>query len=202
MPRVHAVIARAAKKSRSCASCFKPIEVGDPVYSWTRRNWPTTYQHQACGFPKPSQLYSRKTAVIEDLLGEADFSFDDALTEDDEPGGTHEIDTAHVESVLGDIADVSENVADEYEESADNLPEGLQQGYQAEAMRDIAERLRDWADGLRSVDYDTTIELRSLEDDEDLVDWRDEMQDLLDNAVNAVSEAAQDAMVDMPEYEG
>jgi hypothetical protein len=202
---VHSIVARAAKRSRSCAKCGQPIEVGQSVYRWARKTsygGITYYQHVACGQPKPSQLYSRKTAQIEDLLQDADFDFTEELSESAQPGDTHEIDTSHVESLLGDIADVAESVGDEYGESADNLPEGLQQGYQAEALRDVAERLRYWADELRSLDFETSFPLRELEEDEDLEDWRDDMQTQIDDAISKIISDAQDLTADMPEYEG
>jgi hypothetical protein len=151
--------------------------------------------------PRPSQLYSRKTAVIEDAILDADFTFTEELPAEAQPGESHEIDTSHVEEVLSGIADVAESVGEEYEESADAMPEGLQQGYQAEAMRDVAERLRDWATDLRDKDFDTAVELRDLEDGEDMESWRDEMQDVLNEAASKLSDEAQEAVGEMPGYE-
>lgn len=202
MPRVNTVVARASKRERNCTKCSEPIEVGQAVHNWTRRNYPTQYMHVACGFPKPSQLYSRKTASIEDLLQDADFTFSETLSEEYGPGDEYEIDTAHVTSVLEEIADVAESVGEEYEESADNLPEGLQQGYQAEALRDVAERLRSWADELRQTEFETSVELSELLPDEGLDTWRDDAQGEVDAAIDSIIEAANDAVGEMPEYEG
>ena len=206
MPRVKAVIARAAKRDRSCARCGKSIEVGQSVYTWARKTsygGTKYYQHQDCGYPKPSQLYMRKTAQIEDVLQDADWSFSETLAQDALPGDTHEIDTSHVEGVLGDIADVAESVGDEYGDSADALPEGLQNGYQADSLRDVSERLRDWAQELRDHSFDDkTVELRELEEDEDLDSWREAMQEEIDAVIYNISSEAEELTADMPEYEG
>lgn len=205
MPRVHSVVARAAKRPRSCARCGKEIEVGQAVYRWRRklsRGGITFFQHQTCGRPRPSQLYSRKTAQIEDAIQDADFSFSEELSPASMPGESHEIDTAHVMGILEEIADVAEEVGGEYEEGADAMPEALLYGSQAEAMRDVAQRLQEWAAELRNMDFDTTVELRELIEGEALDDWRVNAQIVLDEAIQRIADEAQEATNDMPEYEG
>lgn len=203
MPRVHSILARAAKRERRCAKCGEDIKVGQAVYKWTRRNWPTAYQHQACGYPRASQLSSRKTAVIYDAIQDADFALSEALPDDAAPGGSYEIDTTPLTDQLSEIADIAESVGAEYEESADNLPEALQYGMQAEALRDVSERLNDWAQELRDLGFDdATIEFRELEEDEDMNEWRDAMQDEIDTLADNLSEQAMDALSEVPEYEG
>lgn len=203
MPRVHTVVTRAASKPRSCARCGEPIEIGQTVYKWTRRNWPTAYQHQACGYPRASQLSSRKTAIIDDAIQDADWSLGEIELGDAAPGDSFDIDTAHLEEILGGIADEADNVASEYSESADNLPEALQYGAQAEALRDVSQRLEEWASDLRSPSFDNTrVELRELDDDESIEDWRDEMIELINETAEALSQEAQDLVTEVPEYEG
>lgn len=203
MPRVHFVHARAAKKERRCARCGEPIEVGQAVYKWTRRNWPTAYQHQGCGYPRPSQLSSRKTAVIEDILHDVDWSFTETLDENASPGDTHEIDTSHVQQLLEEVADAAEEVGSEYSGNADALPEGLQYGSQAEAMRDVGQNLEQWASDMRYHTFDdTTVDLRELEENETPDEWRVAMQEEIDDACNRISEEAEELTQDMPEYEG
>lgn len=141
--------ARASKIERKCATCGKSIEVGDTYKkvglktgprSSIKRFWCATCQ------PKASQLTTNSR--MSTLYGVQE-SLDAAI--------------AHFNGDLGDLddlksqfesgADEAEAVADEYEEGADNMPENLQQGSQAEEMRNKATAIREWAETLRNVDW-------------------------------------------------
>jgi hypothetical protein len=113
--------------------------------------------------------------------------------------------------VLEAIADVARNVGYEYEEGADNMPENLQYGSQAEAMREVATALADWAENLADSNLDTSVDApewedEEFEDDEEreaaLASWREDVQQAITETCDRIAEEAQELTNDMPEYEG
>jgi hypothetical protein len=215
MPRVHTTTKSNRGKTYKCVRCYEPITEGQVFYWWEKRFGGTYRQHQACGYPKPSQLSGRKTAVIEDVLGDLDLS---SVTASLDPEQAVEADVVYdlqdvVDELVGllePVADTAREVGEEYEASADNMPESLQQGMQAEAMRDVAQRLQDWADEMADVgsSANTSVDLpdpADHTDDDGKVDeeaWRQACQDAIDEAVGELIAEAEGLVTDMPEYEG
>lgn len=154
MPRVHTTTKSRQGKTYDCVKCYKPITAGQTFYWWKKRVGGTYRQHTECGYPRPSQLSGRKTAVIEDALqdlnlGEVKVELPEGF-EIQETGNAYDIEDAveQITAALADVASEARSVGEEYEASADNMPDSLQQGYQAEAMRDVNQRLQDWAEQL------------------------------------------------------
>lgn len=208
MPRV-----TTHKKSRGrlvyrCQRCGQEIEPGQRYYYWSRRVSPNNYQHVDCGFPRPTQLSSRKTAAVVEAAQDASNSISEwepTLPEVDEDTTELELDVSDLESYLEDVATSAEDVADEYEDSVSNMPDSLQYSPTAEAMNDVAERLRDWAEQLRSVDFTTQVDQPSHwvptddpENDDVVLDWESEWAE----AVQVARDAASEMLDDVPEYEG
>ena len=136
MPRVHTrTKSTRGRPTFPCRACSEPIKPGEKFYTWKKRYGGTSYMHTSHGFPKPSMLSNRKTAVIEDMTQD----FPSSVESTDE-----------ISEALQAIAETARDVGQEYEDSADNMPESLQQGYQAEAMREVAQELETWADDLES----------------------------------------------------
>ena len=205
MPRVHTrTKSTRGRPEFPCRACSEPIKPGEQFYTWKKRYGGTSYMHTSHGFPKPSMLSNRKTAVIEDMT-------------QDFPQQVESVE--EISDALSAIAETARDVGSEYEESADNMPESLQQGYQAEAMREVAQELESWADELES------WEPENEEPTED--EARDELQDELeaeadyeegdepseDDIQTRLSEKrdewlsteldnAQDKLGEMPEYQG
>ena len=146
-------------KTYTCTGCHEPVVVGEKFFTWSRRfgrSGMTYYKHVKCGYPRATELSSRKTAAVEDAIADAqnaigDWSVNTEGTEAffDADESSFEIDTGDLDGIMEDVATEAESVADEYEGSAENMPESLQYGQQAEAMRDVGERLREWADTVR-----------------------------------------------------
>lgn len=173
MPRVHMVTKSHQGKTYDCGVCGKPITPGQTFYTWSKRYAGTYRQHTEHGYPRPSQLSGRKTAVIEDELQALDLSdISYPLPEDFEPnpegGNALDLDgvVEDITNALSSVAETARGVGEEYEASADNMPESLQQGYQAEAMRDVNQRLGDWADQLEDPcgSVTTTVDLPDVGD--------------------------------------
>lgn len=201
MPRVYRKTKSTRGKDYSCAKCGKKIEPGTDYYEFTKRFQSPNRRHVDCGYPKPSDLSSRKTAIIEDAIQA--LSLGDHVPEADDWG-------AFVEAIVADlssVADEAESVGDEYESSADSMPDSLQQGYQAEAMRDVATRLRDWADELREFGPDSDEPDMPDQTDEDMdedaeQEWQEACNVAIDDWADEVRGKAEDMLGDMPEYEG
>lgn len=212
MPRVHTHTAkRPTKAPRYCASCRQPIEIGQRYHTWQRKaDFRPQVQHTSCGFPKPTQLSTRKTAVVEEAVQDAQgeisgFSYE--MPDLDPEGGSFDIEVDDLKSALDSVADVAEEVASEYSEGADNMPESLQYGAQCEAMRDVADRLTDWADELRSWEPDDAEVTYEAADDDDIEsdresNQRDMAEQTLDQVLDNLRSEAESALEDMPEYEG
>lgn len=223
MPRV-AIRTRSkgGHKEYRCSGCGKNVEPGEKFYTWSRRfgrSGQTYYQHVACGYPRATQLSSRKTAAIEDAINDAqkaisEWSFDYELTfAEFKEGGSIEIETDDIDSIIEDVASEAQSVGEEYESGADNMPESLQYGQQAEAMREVASELEDWADRVRDWDnsVDTSVEIPDpgefptevgSEGDVDEEAWLEAAQTALNNGIDEIKEAASAAFEDMPEYQG
>jgi len=174
--------------------CSEPIVPGQEFYTWKKRYGGTSYIHTMHGYPRPSMLSNRKTAVIEDAI-------------QDFPGSVEDVEA--IKDALQSIADTARDVGSEYEESADNMPESLQQGYQAEAMREVAQELETWADELESWEPDNEepdedAARDALEEDEhgdaDAVDAK--LNDLRQEWLDEELSNAQDKLGELPEYQG
>lgn len=203
MPRVH----RKTKSDRgivtykcSASPCKlaegrdgdRTIRPGDEFYQWTPRSG-SRYRHVACGYPRPTDLSSRKTAAIEEAVQDADL---DAWQPELNEQGGYDDGYDDIKSALADVAAVAREVGEEYTMSADSMPENLQYGSQAEAMRDVGSRLEEWADELEAWEPDQT------EPDFEQADTREEREEVLTTWADELRNAAVEAMEDIPEYEG
>lgn len=217
MPRVHRVITRASKFTRSCRGCSQPIEVGQEVYNWKQRFGSTQYRHVTCGYPKPSELSNRKTAVIEDAIQDIDLSHwadaEELLTAAGDDATSVELPVDVIRDALADVASEAESVGEEYQSGADNMPESLQYGSQAEAMREVAGELQEWAGRLQDfdpslsdVDLPDRPDREDAEDDEEhetaMQDWREEAVSVIEAAIEEAAGEANDLLGEMPEYQG
>jgi len=205
MPRVTTATKsdRPTKRPYICTGCRQAIEPGQTYYTWKRRYQGSSYRHVACGRPMPSELSSRKTAQIEDEIINAEKALSAISVEvpaerpeDDSEDMGWVVEEAR--SILEQVASSARDVGAEYQESADNMPESLQYGYQAEAMREVAEELESWADDLESWDPSalTEVDLSTIED------WDTDAESAYSEVLEAILDEARSAMEDMPEYQG
>jgi hypothetical protein len=208
MPRVTSKTKSTRGKTYNCTKCGAPITVGQRFYQWARRfgrSGVTYRRHMDCGFPKPSELSSAKTAVIEDALQDLSLSSWNPQVPEEWDGNVESIDIDHSEitDALQGIADTAREVGSEYEDGVSNMPEGLQQGPTGEAMQEIAQELESWADDLESfdpqVDAPDWPERFESEDDDT---WRGRVEDALDTWVADVISEAEDKLGEMPTYQG
>lgn len=106
MPRVRLIAkARESKKARRCTKCGNEIEVGQSFYVWTFRYGGDRFNHQSCGYPRPSQL-------TQSMMGEV-YAAQEAI--DDLGSDASYEDKA---SAMEELVSVVQDVASRYEEAA------------------------------------------------------------------------------------
>lgn len=151
----HVKAARKTKGQRRCWRCNKDINEGDS-YSWvalrvgrmsTRKNFCTEHPPRASDMTtsdKLARLYEAQESVEDALDG--DFTRDD------------------VAQALRDAGEAAQEVAQEYEESADNIEEGFGHETQmSEEIREKSSNCEDWSSTLDSAADD----VESLDDPDD-----------------------------------
>lgn len=201
---------RGAKKPRYCTGCRQEITAGQRYYYWSRRfgrSGMEYYKHVECGRPRPTELSSRKTAVVEEAIQAAADEMQNWRPEfdatPDDAGSTYDLDYSDLSAALESVADEAEGVADEYEEGVQNMPEGLQYGPTGEAMQAVADELREWAEELRSWQPDAgTVEVPEKDAADSRAEWEELAQSAHDMAVDDLRSEAESAMEDLPEYQG
>ena len=169
--KVHTVTrTKGGSKQYLCTACHEPILPGQKYHHWTPYRSTTRQRHVSCGYPRPTELSNSKIAVVDEAVQDLDLS-----------GNVEDMKAA-----LEGLASTAEEVASEYNDSADGIESHFPSGNPtSEACRNVAEALESWAQELQSWDPDD----REEDDDED---------DYLD----ACRESAQELVGNKPEYEG
>ena len=191
----------------NCTAESRVIKPGDRYYEWTRRNQAPSRQHVSCGYPRPTQLSSRKTAVIEESIGDAQNeigAWDPAIPKNVSGEESYEIETDELDSILSAVAESARDVASEYEDGVSAMPDSLQSSPTAEAMNDVAQRLNDWADEIEdwASSASTSVDVPSPDSFDNEEAWRDALESAHSEVVEEIRGAAESALEDMPEYEG
>lgn len=153
--RVHYVkSARKAKKARTCR-CGHTVQPGEP-YKWAEPRYGGMKYWCKNHSPKRSELTSSKLGSVYDA--QDDFDVSDATSAED------------IQDALRTVAETATEVADEYQESIDAMPEGLQEGHVAEEMREKIDALQEYSNNLDSWTGD---------DEGDLEEQREEAMNLV-----------------------
>ena len=204
MPRVHTKTKATYGRVYNCSRCGEPITPGQRFYMWTkgRRHGITYRQHTEHGYPRPTQLSNRKTAVIEETVQDTNLGSWDPEPTNTGDGWTWETDTSEISDQLQAVADVARDVASEYEDGVSNMPESLQYAPTGEAMTDVAQRLNDWADELEGWEPQTDPDFPEREEDETDEEYEERAAQLCNDWVEEVRDSAQSLLEEMPEYEG
>lgn len=152
MPRVHSMTSQGRAKggSMKCVGCAHPIVKGETYFQWSikaQRGGTTYRQHTSHGHPKQSQLTNSKLSGAYAAIESAEASIAAASGKDD------------LVEALESCASEIEQVRDEYQESLDNMPDGLQQGTTGQEIQEKIDALESFADSLNSAAGD-------LDDDE------------------------------------
>lgn len=200
---------RGGKAVYRCTKCGQDIHPGTRYFEWSRRfgrSGSTYRRHVDCGYPKPSELSSRKTATVEDAMQDARSviaAWSPEFPTDHDPNDTLDVEIDEITSAFGEVADEADNVGQEYSGNADNMPEALQYGEQAEAMRAVGEELESWAQDLRDWEPDNvTVDLPDYDEADDREEYDDACRQAFDDLVESIREQAESAMDDLPEYQG
>lgn len=135
--RVHYVKnARKAKKKRTCR-CGHVIQPGES-YKWAEPRYGGMKYWCQDHSPKRSELTSSKLGPLYDA--QDDFDVSEATSAEE------------ISEALQSVADTAREVAEEYQEGIDNMPEGLQEGDVAQQSQEKIEALESYANELESWD--------------------------------------------------
>lgn len=193
----------------TCSGCGEPVTAGTKYYTWARRFGRTGvryYQHATCGYPRPTQLSSRKTAVVDEAITDANLAqhapelpYEDAVA-----GGTLDVPYDDLQAALASVAEEARTVGEEYTSGADNMPDSLQYGQQAEAMRAVGDELESWADNLDNWDPSCTTTIDVPADYAGTDADKAALAALWEEAVQELVTEAQDHLdaEGVPEYQG
>lgn len=180
MARAHYV-----KKARKAVPSAG-IKVGDEYWWWKFRRGGKRYSKTR---PKASQLINadkpsramEQSEALQDLAGTID---------------TH-VDIESIRSELSNIAESIREIAQEYRDSKENMPENLQSSPTAELCEENADNLDSWADEVEEALSGVNDEPDEIEDEElseeELEEAcdnaRDEWVDEIVSAINDVSDS-------------
>lgn len=140
MPRVNTKTKNKGGKTGtySCGACQEPIVAGEQYYEWSFRYGGTHRQHTTHGPIKQSQLTRSKMSEAYAAIESAEEYVASAESKDD------------IESALQDCASEIDSVKGEYEESLENMGEGLSQGSTGQEIQEKVEALEAFKDELES----------------------------------------------------
>lgn len=179
-----------------CSGCNKPVEPGQQYYTWSRRfggrgKGVDYYRHVSCGYPRPTQLSSAKTAVVEEAVQDVQKEMGEFH------GGMNEL-VGGIAGMLSSVAETAREVAEEYRDGVNNMPDSLQYSPTADAMNSTADELESWADNLDSWEYDQA----EFEWDPDPEDEDADRESAEDEWRESVRSSADDILSEMPYYQG
>lgn len=161
------------KPMPTCGKCGATIEVGQP-YKWVKtKSGPyggmTKYRCATCPTWRPSELSSSKMAGVYAAQEQCDDNAGDCQTRDD------------FEQLAVDIADQIDAVAEEYQESADNIEEGFgHETSMSDELRSKYDELTSWAEEIRSTDFEDTPEEPVFDPDGDGTEHEEHEEWLMD----------------------
>ena len=150
MPRVIEKKKNSAGSPYDCCQCAEKIKSGENYYEWSFRYGGTYRQHTAHGHPKASQLTQSKLSGAYAAIESAEAYLAAAESIED------------MQSALEECATEIENVAEEYQDSFDSIPENLQQGGPAQEMQEKIEALQSFSRELQ----DAASNLEEFDEDE------------------------------------
>lgn len=143
-------VKKARKPQGSCEVCRKEIGVGDSYKYISPRVGGKRKRCSDCPHWRPSEMTSGKIATAyagqEDAHDDLNKALEDALNGDPFPTPLIE----HIQVILNDCAQQAEDCREEYQESLDNMPEGLQEGPTGEDIQEKIEMLDGWQQDLES----------------------------------------------------
>lgn len=202
MARVTTVKKARKDQPSPCVRCHKAITAGQG-YRWVAnrigRMSSTKRIHVECG------SFKRSETTFSDKLGRLYDAQDDAHTEID--NWPNDGEPSALEDVLKTTADTADEVAEEYQASLDNMPEGLQQGDTGQQIQEKVDACESWSQELQSVDFeefdeqaaidtaveeiqepdeDTKARLVAEQVDERRAEWADEQRDAARAAVDSL----------------
>jgi hypothetical protein len=163
-----------SKKAQQCARCVRTINKGEKYFMWglkSGRGGIVYRQHESCGRPRASQLTLGRLAGVYAAVETAE----DAV----KAAG----DCSDVKQALDECHGEIDSLKDEFQDSFDNMPEGLQQGDTGQLLERRIEQLDEFLTELENAANDIEEDEDLEVDDEDpkVGEARDKAQEALDS---------------------
>jgi hypothetical protein len=183
MPRINTV-KKARKAQGRCTKCGKAINKGD-AYRWIKPRYGSKRcVCESCQFRASDLTSSDKLGRVYDAQEDAQSAVGDWDGQD----------VAELRQALEDAAEAIREVAQEYQESADNIMEHFPSGNQtSEECEERANELEGWADDIEGADLDDFDPEAEGEDETD-----DERAERRERWVEETRDAAQAPLDDCP----
>jgi hypothetical protein len=137
------------RKAQGTCGCGKEIKKGD-AYKWAQgRYGPRMVKCDNCGF-RPSELCGGKLSEVYAAQEEAEDSLGNWAPEGGKEG---------LEELCTALAERLNEIADEYQESCDNIRDTFTDSPTADECEEKADQLRDWASEAESPDIEDPPEV-------------------------------------------
>ncbi len=179
-------VAKAQKSPGSCGKCSSVILKGEPYYWWSNMVGSRGVRRIRCSKcrPRPSELVgSDKISRIMGAVEQVEDSLGQLV---DVISGNPKSFTEFRDDVANALQDASQeigSVGEEYGESFDNMPEGLQQGETGQRCEEMRDNCSDWACQLE----DAANTISDMETPETKPTDIPDVQDIIDAANDALS---------------
>ena len=167
---------RGGTKIFTCSECGKPIEAGQEYLTWKFNRGDRFFRHPEHGMPRRSELISNsKMGQVWDAVDDFDVSTCTTLGD--------------IKAVLASVAKVARSVAEQYEESVENILTAWPSGNPtSEACQSTAHELRSWA---------INLELWRADPGK----YNAKQFDTKEAWLETIREQAQDVVNEQPEYQ-
>ncbi len=170
-------VKKARVKQGACRVCGVEIKVGDSYHWWANRIGRSSIRGVTCVEHKPR----RSMLTTSDKLSRAY-----AAEEELEASIANAESVEDIKEALEVAAGEAEEVAQEYRDAIESMPENFQQGDQAMEMEEKADQLEDWVQALRSAIDD--VDALDVEEEEGKSE-EDMLAELMTNARDAADQA-------------
>lgn len=158
----------ARKDQGQCEICRGAIKVGDGYRSIKPRFGVKRKRCMNCPVWKPSEMTNSKIATAYAAQEDANAMLDAMDVDEDNSAFV-----SNVQSILIQCAEGGEECKSDYEESLDNMPEGLQEGDSGQAIQEKIDLLDGWIQDLESWSPSSEEPIEGQDRDE----WTNEVVD-------------------------
>jgi predicted RNA-binding Zn-ribbon protein involved in translation (DUF1610 family) len=155
-------VKKARKDQGTCPSCGKAIKAGD-AYKWAKGRYTAKkIRCESCAFRQSDLTSSDKLSQVYAAQEGAEDAMAEWAGEEGE-----------AQAIMENLAEAVREVANEYQESADNIHEHFSESEKADECEERSQELEQWADECEQVGEEAEFDADDIDFDEDDVDVED-----------------------------